>query len=52
MRWFKKYVHWRRRVEMKRRFPDPFLVCGRARECAHVDGMWCKPKECKERTDP
>ena len=32
--------------EMKRKFPDPLIVCPVHRDCAHVDGYLCEPKTC------
>ena len=48
--WFaelvERYKTWRFYREMRKEFPDPFIVCPWARECAHADGILCRPKSC------
>jgi len=46
MKWIKKYKMWRRRIEWKRKYPDPLIVCYLAHDCPHVDGFLCSPRDC------
>ena len=43
---------WRYESELKRRYPDPLIVCRDAKNCAHVDGYVCNPLECEQCEEP
>jgi len=32
--------------ETSKAFPDPLICCPVSRDCAHVDGYLCEPKDC------
>jgi len=47
--WISCYRDWRYQTELKKKYPDPFIVCNHARNCSHVDGFSCEPKNCLTR---
>lgn len=39
-------IKWLINLFNNKEFPDPFKVCPWARQCVHVDGMYCTPGDC------
>jgi hypothetical protein len=51
-RLIQRFLVWRYEHELRRKYPDPFIVCGHARGCPHVDGLLCKPITCSDCIKP
>lgn len=39
-------------VELKRKYPDPLIVCANAGACCATDGYLCEPLNCEACTEP